>query len=199
MRAIYKFLMFSFYKLLLIPLIILFRINKNRVCIKKDIEVWKLRYGINKNTIQSLLHLLIIYKEFRSLFYFRTGTIGRMLGHFFRPQESLFLSTKNLGEGCFIMHGFSTILLANEVKNNFCIYQQVTVGLNDHSSIGPTIMNDVTIYAGALVLGNITIGNNVKIGAGAVVIKDIPDNCTVVGNPARIVKRNGLKVDEILK
>lgn len=44
------------------------------------------------------------------------------------------------------------------------------------------------------VIGNINIGNNVTIGAGSVVIKSIPDNCVVVGNPARIVKKNGEKV-----
>ena len=51
------------------------------------------------------------------------------------------------------------------------------------------------VGANAVVLGGVHIGNNVKIGAGAVVTKDIPDNCTVVGNPARIVKKDGLKVD----
>ena len=43
-------------------------------------------------------------------------------------------------------------------------------------------------------MGNVTIGNNVIIGAGCVVTKDLPDNCTVVGNPARIVRLNGVKV-----
>ena len=48
----------------------------------------------------------------------------------------------------------------------------------------PTILNGVTIGAGAKVLGPITIGNNSKVGAGAIVLKDVPDNCTVVGNLA---------------
>lgn len=42
--------------------------------------------------------------------------------------------------------------------------------------------------------GGITIGNNVNIGAGCVIVKDVPDNCTVIGNPAVIVKKNGIKV-----
>lgn len=47
-------------------------------------------------------------------------------------------------------------------------------------------------------IGDITIGNNVVIGAGSVVTKSVPDNCTVVGNPARIIRRDGIKVNESL-
>ena len=49
---------------------------------------------------------------------------------------------------------------------------------------------------GAKVLGNIHIGDNVKIGGNSVVVKDVPDNCTVVGVPGRIIKRNGCRVFE---
>ena len=45
-------------------------------------------------------------------------------------------------------------------------------------------------------LGNIRIGNNVKIGGNSVVVKDVPDNCTVVGVPGRVIKRNGCRVFE---
>ena len=54
----------------------------------------------------------------------------------------------------------------------------------------PKIGNNVTIYAGACVSGGITIGDNVVIGANAVVTKDVPDNAVVVGNPARIIKKD---------
>lgn len=80
---------------------------------------------------------------------------------------------------------------------NCWINQQVTIGANSQYEY-PTIGNDVHIFAGALVIGDITIGNNVVIGAGAVVTKSVPDNCTVVGNPARIIRRNGVKVNESL-
>ena len=56
--------------------------------------------------------------------------------------------------------------------------------------------NNVTVGTGAKVLGNIRIGNNVKIGGNSVVVKDVPDNCTVVGVPGRIIKRNGCRVFE---
>lgn len=55
-------------------------------------------------------------------------------------------------------------------------------------SQGPTIGNNVSIYTNAVVAGNITIGDNVKIGAGAVVMKDIPSDCLVFGNPCVIKK-----------
>ena len=55
----------------------------------------------------------------------------------------------------------------------------------------PIIGDDVKIFTGATVFGGITIGNHVTIGAGAVVSKNVPDNCTVIGNPAYIVKKDG--------
>lgn len=59
----------------------------------------------------------------------------------------------------------------------------------------PVIGKNVRVATGAIVIGDVRIGDNVVIGAGAVVVKDVPDNCVVVGNPARIVKKDGIKVD----
>ena len=59
----------------------------------------------------------------------------------------------------------------------------------------PLIGDNVRIMTGATVFGSITIGDNVTIGANSVVNKDVPSGCTVVGNPARIVKQGGEKVD----
>ena len=63
-------------------------------------------------------------------------------------------------------------------------------GVKDQGA--PTIGNDCVIGCGACVLGEIHIGNNVKIGANSVVLNDVPDGCTVVGVPSRIVKRRDL-------
>ena len=54
---------------------------------------------------------------------------------------------------------------------------------------GPKLGNNVDVGAHVCILGNIKIGNNVKIGAGSIVVKDIPDNCVVVGNPAKVIKK----------
>ena len=59
----------------------------------------------------------------------------------------------------------------------------------------PWLGNNVKVGANVVVIGDVHVGNNVYIGAGAVVTKDIPDNCVVVGNPARIIKKDGVRVD----
>jgi len=67
----------------------------------------------------------------------------------------------------------------------------------DHGKRHPTLGNHVMVGAGAKVLGPIHIGNNVRIAAGAVVLTDIPDNCTAVGIPAKVVRKDGEKVPEL--
>ena len=65
----------------------------------------------------------------------------------------------------------------------------MTIGELDQSGGAPDIGRNVQIGARAMILGGVKIGDNVKIGAGAVVLSDVPANCTVVGIPAKIVKR----------
>ena len=85
------------------------------------------------------------------------------------------------------------IVIAEQAKlgKNCVIFQNVTIGgktINGKNGF-PTIGNDVTIYAGACIIGDVKVGNNVEIGANAVVTKDVPDNCIVAGVPAKIIKR----------
>lgn len=75
-----------------------------------------------------------------------------------------------------------------KIGRNCTIYHQVTVGQKEGKF--PIIGNNVTIYAGAKIIGNIKIGNNSIIGANAVVIKDVPENSIAVGVPARIIKKD---------
>ena len=77
------------------------------------------------------------------------------------------------------------------------IFQHVSIGYISETE-KPTIGDNVTVFAGAKILGNVKVGNNSIVGANAVVIKDVPENCTVVGVPAYIVRRNGVKVKEPL-
>ena len=80
---------------------------------------------------------------------------------------------------------------------NCRVNQQVTIGFRNGPRL-PRIGDNVHIAAGARVLGDLTVGDNVIIGANAVVTKDVPSNCTVVGVPAYIVKRDGERVHEAL-
>ena len=82
------------------------------------------------------------------------------------------------------------------VGDDCVLYQGVTLGGTGKESgkRHPTLGNNVTVGAGAKVLGNIHLGNGVKVGGNSVVVKDVPDDCTVVGIPGRVVRRNGCRV-----
>lgn len=101
-----------------------------------------------------------------------------------------------IGEDIQMEHAFNTFLNAKSIGSHFRCFHNVTIGQKNGKL--PTIGNNVTISCGASVLGSIRVGNNVVIGAGCVVVHDVPSNCTVIGNPARIVKKNGMKVDIVL-
>jgi len=97
-----------------------------------------------------------------------------------------------IGENVFIDHGIGVVIGETTIiGDNVTIYQGVTLGgvsLNPGKR-HPTIEDDVTIGAGAKILGNITIGKGSKIGANSVVVKDVPPYSTVVGIPGKIIKR----------
>lgn len=105
-----------------------------------------------------------------------------------------------IGRRFFIDHGTGVVIgETTEIGDDCTIYQGVTLGGTgkDRGKRHPTLGNNVMVGAGAKVLGPIRIGNNVRIAAGAVVLMDIPDNCTAVGVPARIARRDGLKVPDL--
>ena len=99
-----------------------------------------------------------------------------------------------LGRRLFIDHGAGVVIGETaEIGNDVTLYQGVTLGGTgkENGKRHPTIGNDVVVSAGAKVLGSFTVGNNVKIGAGSVVLKPVPDNCTVVGIPGKVVAKDG--------
>ncbi|MBK9579572.1 MAG: serine acetyltransferase [Fibrobacterota bacterium] len=145
----------------------------------------------------AFLRLMSTVKEFRNLFYYRTGLPGKVLSPLCPPLESLHIVTPKIGPGLFIQHGFATIIAAREIGANCWINQQVTIGYSDATSC-PTLGDQVTIAAGAKVIGNVTVGDRSVVGANAVVVKDIPPDVTVVGGATRIVRRNGQRVEERL-
>lgn len=91
-----------------------------------------------------------------------------------------------IGKRCFIDHGMAIIIgETTEIGDDVTIYQGVTLGGTgkDTGKRHPTIGNNVILSSGSKILGPFKVGNNVKIGAGSVVLKEVPDNCTVVGIP----------------
>lgn len=102
-----------------------------------------------------------------------------------------------IGKGLFIDHGNGVIIGETTIiGDNVTLYQGVTLGGTgkEQGKRHPTIGNNVMISAGAKVLGSFTVGENSKIGAGSVVLSEVPPNCTVVGVPGRVVKRDNLRI-----
>ena len=103
-----------------------------------------------------------------------------------------------IGRRFFIDHGVGVVIGETSIiGNDVLMYHQVTLGGTSLDKVKrhPTIGNGVLIGMGAKVIGAITVGDNCRIGANAVVNKDIPDNCTVVGVPGRIVLQDGARVE----
>ena len=103
-----------------------------------------------------------------------------------------------IGKNLFIDHGMGVVIgETSEIGDNVTIYHNVTLGGSSpsidserqrHEKRHPTIGNDVVIGSGAQIIGPIKVGNNSRIAANAVVVKDVPENATMVGIPAKAVK-----------
>ena len=182
------------------PHLLAYAISKNKQVINADLARWIEVYPTpvsTPSTMTQLLHLLLNYREFRNLLHYRLGGVGRLLQMWTRQEETLFITTANIGPGLVIHHGFATIITAKSIGAYCWINQQVTIGFASGKG-SPTIGNHVTISAGAKVIGGVTVGDHAVIGANAVVTKDVPSHATVVGIPARIVRLNGVRVDQPL-
>jgi len=104
-----------------------------------------------------------------------------------------------IGKGLFIDHGSGVVIGETAIVGNNCtIYQGVTLGGTgkETGKRHPTLGNNVMVGSGAKLLGSFTVGDNVKIASGAVVLCDIPDNSTAVGVPAKVVRKDGSKVEK---
>ncbi len=106
-----------------------------------------------------------------------------------------------IGKNFFIDHGSGVVIgETTEIGDNCTLYQGVTLG-GTGKDIGkrhPTLGNNVMVGAGAKVLGPMKVGSNSKIAANAVVLHEVPENSTAVGIPAKVVRRDGLKVNNDL-
>lgn len=132
------------------------------------------------------------YPQYRNLFYYRIGHASRKLKLKFKEYPLFFIGVKEqIGGHAYVLnHPYATILNAKSIGENFTCCHLTTVGnaIHGRNDLVPTIGNNVSLGANVTIIGDIKIGNNVIVGAGSVVVKDVPDNCVVAGNPARIIK-----------
>jgi len=147
------------------------------------------------------LHAIVAHRIAHLLYKLRIPIIPRCISQISRHFTGIEIHPgANIGQGLFIDHGLGVVIGETSIiGENVTLFQGVTLGGTgkEKGKRHPTIGNSVVIGAGAKVLGNIIIGDNVQIGANAVVVKDVPPNCTVVGVPGRITKKEGVPVSGI--
>ena len=150
------------------------------------------------------VHAMFFYRMTHFLWNINLKFIARFFSQFARFLTGIEIHPgAKIGKRLFIDHGMGVVIGETTIIGDDCtLYQGVTlggVGTGPHTiKRHPTLLNNVMISAGAKVIGNVTIGNNSIVGASSVVLKDVPDNCTVIGIPGRIVRENGVRVDKEL-
>jgi len=150
------------------------------------------------------------YAGVQALFYYRIARIflalrmpffARMLSQWARGLTGIEIHpAATIGKGLFIDHGMGVVIGETTViGDQVTLFQGVTLGGTgkEKGKRHPTLGNNVVVGAGAKILGNIKVGKNVSVGANAVVLKDVSPNCTVVGVPGRIARREGKKLSEV--
>lgn len=165
-----------------------------------DLLRWKTICNIQGPNIIVLSKLMWEKKEFRNLFIYRNRhrvLFRYWISLWYKPMDTLFIETPEIGGGLFIQHGFATIISAQSIGENCWINQQVTIGYTSKGC--PVIGNNVMITSGAKVLGDIKVGNNSTIGANAVVVKDVENDSVMVGIPAyNLKKERSLCIKQVL-
>ncbi len=156
---------------------------------KSDLEILLLYSGVH-----AILAYRVAHKLYLSEHYFAARAISQWARH----KTGIEIHPgATIGKGFFIDHGMGVVIgETTEIGDGCTIYQGVTLGGTgkDVGKRHPTLGNNVLVGAGAKVLGPFTIADNSKVAAGAVVLKEVPENSTAVGIPARVVRRQGKKI-----
>ena len=157
---------------------------------------------------KSILSIILTYPGVKAVFFHQISNffykagfdlIARIISQTIRFFTGIEIHPgAKIGKNLFIDHGMGVVVgETSEIGDNVTIYHNVTLGGSSpsidserqrHEKRHPTIGNDVVIGSGAQIIGPIKVGNNARIAANAVVVKDVPENATMVGIPARAVK-----------
>ena len=157
---------------------------------------------------KSILSIILTYPGVKAVFFHQISNffykagfdlIARIISQTVRFFTGIEIHPgAKLGKNLFIDHGMGVVIgETSEVGDNVTIYHAVTLGGSSpsidsekqrHEKRHPTIGHDVVIGSGALIIGPVKVGNNSRIAANAVVVKDVPENATMVGIPAKAVK-----------
>ena len=182
-------------------------VNNAVNAVKEDVKTTRERDPAARSDMEVLLlysgvHALIAYRAAHSLYEKKHYFAARAISQTARYITGIEIHPgAKIGKGLMIDHGMGVVIGETaEIGDNCTIYQGVTLGGTgkDVGKRHPTLGNNVMVGAGAKVLGPFRIGDNTKIAANAVVLDEMPDNCTAVGIPAKIVRKEGKKVENDL-
>ena len=174
--------------------------------IREDIRAYKK----NDPAARSSLEILLLYNGLHATIYYRISHwlyghkcyfLARMVSQHAKRRTGVEIHpAAKIGKRLVIDHGTGIVIGATaEVGDDCLLYQGVTLGGTgkDVGKRHPTLGNNVMVGSGAKVLGPFKVGNNVRIAANSVVLREVPDNATVVGVPGRVVRLHGEKLDHI--
>lgn len=171
--------------------------------VKTDIAAVRERDPAARNDLEVLMlysgvHAILAYRVAHKLYLGKKYFPARAVSQFAKFITGIEIHPgATIGKGLVIDHGSGVVIGETaEIGDNCTLYQGVTLGGTgkDTGKRHPTLGNNVMVGAGAKVLGPFRIGDNSKIAAGAVVLSEIPSNATAVGIPARVVRRDGVRV-----
>src|SRR5204863_6918731 len=147
------------------------------------------------------VHALAFHRVANGLWRRGWTTSARFVSHLSRFLTGIEIHpAAKMGRGVFIDHGMGIVIGETaEVGVNVSLLQGVTLGGTStrREKRHPTLGHNVTVGAGAKIIGGFTIGDNSRIGAGSVVVREVPPNCIVVGVPGRVTYKDGQRIGGI--
>ena len=175
----------------LLPHILLLRLGCGGTVFHADLARWARQFGMAppttfRETAAAFLSLMTFTPEFRNVFYLRGGLKAQLFAPLCPKLATLDITCPTIGPGLFIQHGENTFVTAQSIGANCWIGRHVVVGFSNETDC-PTIGDNVRIFAGAKIIGRITIGDNVTIGLNTVITQDVPPNATMLGVPGKTV------------